>query len=102
MRKRTRAEEMLLARFENYVRHKILAYFRARGAAGATDSEGRAALGMIGHKFEPVRAGLIATGHVVDAGQTRTTSAGEEQVWRIATVCEYVCFTGDDEDGGHL
>jgi hypothetical protein len=84
-----------------HVREKALDFLGSCGAAGATDAEGRAALGMLGDAYTSARCGLVSTGYVVDSGRKRPNPSGiEETVWRVATTSEFVCFTDADDMGG--
>ncbi len=68
---------------------RVLAYIRACGAAGATDAECQAALGMLTQTQTPRRNTLAALGAVVNSGRKRLTPSGRRAiVWVLPEYAE--------------
>lgn len=68
------------------LRARVLAYIVGRGADGATDDEGEAALGIKPQTYTPRRGELVALGLVVDSTRRRKTGSGRPAaVWIAAT-----------------
>ena len=64
------------------LRTRVLAFIRSRGADGATDSEGEAALAMMPQTYTPRRGELVEAAAVIDSGNRRPTPSGRmAAVW---------------------
>jgi len=64
------------------LRERVYAFIVGRGADGATDDEGEAALGIKPQTYTPRRGELVALALVVDSGNRRKTASGRPAaVW---------------------
>jgi hypothetical protein len=64
---------------------QVLAFIRSRGLAGATDSEGQAALDLLAQSYTPRRRALVQRGAVVATDRKRATPSGRRAVvWIVA------------------
>lgn len=75
-----------IAGYAPKLRGRILAFIVARGAEGATDDEGEAALGIIPQTYTPRRGELRRLGLVSDSGVRRKTVTGRSAAVWVAAV----------------
>lgn len=66
------------------LRARVLGFIQGRGAAGATDEEIAAGLGMNPSTARPRRIELAKAGLIVSSGVRETSSGRSAAVWRCA------------------
>lgn len=68
-------------------RAEVFAFILNRGELGSTDEECQQGLTMQGSSQRPRRCELVASGVVVDSGQTRITTSGRKAVvWKCKSM----------------
>lgn len=66
------------------LRDRVYAFIVSRGADGATDDEGEAALGIKPQTYTPRRRALVTEQRVVESGRRRNTPRGRPAaVWIV-------------------
>jgi hypothetical protein len=74
-----------IAGYAGTLRERVYAFIASRGADGATDDEGEAALGIKCQTYTPRRGELVLLGLVVDSGRRRKTASNRPAAVWIAT-----------------
>ncbi|QDU88374.1 hypothetical protein Pla175_17500 [Pirellulimonas nuda] len=86
------------------IRGSILAHVRDCGAAGATDQEICAALGIDGSTVRPARLALVRRGLLIDTGRDRLTKAQNLARIHVAAseaASQPSCAAGSPSAGAH-